>query len=97
MAKLRVVGIDFDHMHMGDLLREVHDHADTEIAGVCDLDPKRMQSAIGNFSIPTDRVFTDVETCLTTTKPDLVVLCASPAAHARYVEQIAPPPLKPGE
>ena len=24
MAPLRVAGINFDHMHMGDLLREVH-------------------------------------------------------------------------
>ena len=55
MAPLRVVGIDFDHMHMGDLLREVHEHADAEIAGICDADPKRMQSAIANFSIPADQ------------------------------------------
>jgi glucose-fructose oxidoreductase len=90
MAPLRVVGIDFDHMHMGDLLREVDEHADAEIAGVCDGDPKRMESAIAKFGIPADRVFTDVAACLTATKPDLVILCSAPAAHARYVEQIAP-------
>ena len=90
MAPLRVVGIDFDHMHMGDLLREVHEHADATIAGICDADPRRMQAAIANFAIGPDRVFTDVEACLAATKPDLVVLCAAPAAHARYVEQIAP-------
>ena len=27
MAKLRVVGISFDHMHMGDLLRMVASHS----------------------------------------------------------------------
>ena len=39
MAKRwRVVGINFDHMHMGDLLRKVHEHPDAEIAGICDRD-----------------------------------------------------------
>ena len=32
----RVVGINFDHMHMGDLLRQAHDHPGAEIAGICD-------------------------------------------------------------
>jgi glucose-fructose oxidoreductase len=87
---LRVVGIDFDHMHMGDLLREVHEHADAEIAGVCDPEPTRMRSAVANFAIPADRVFTDTAGCLAATRPDLVILCAAPANHARYVEEIAP-------
>ena len=31
MAKYRITGISFDHMHMGDLLRQVHDHPNAEI------------------------------------------------------------------
>ena len=34
MAKFRVAGISFDHMHMGDLLRMVHAHPEAEIAGL---------------------------------------------------------------
>mgnify|MGYP006906357726 CR=1 FL=1 len=32
----KIVGINFDHMHMGDLLRQVHEHPSATIAGVCD-------------------------------------------------------------
>jgi len=85
----RVAGISFDHMHMGDLLRQVHDHPEAEIAGICDPDPARMAGAIANFSIPPDRVFTDVAACLRT-DPDLVILCPATADHARHVETVAP-------
>jgi predicted dehydrogenase len=89
MARHRVVGINFDHMHMGDLLRQVHDHPDAEIAGICDADPARMAQAIANFAIPPERVFTDVAACMATS-PDLVILCPATADHARYVEMVAP-------
>lgn len=89
MARFRVVGINFDHMHMGDLLRQVHDHPQAEIAGICDADPARMASAIANFAIPPDRVFTDVAACMAL-KPDLVILCPATADHGRYVEMVAP-------
>lgn len=90
MARLRVAGISFDHMHMGDLLREVDQHPDAEIAAVFDPDPARMQGAIDRFGIPAERVFTDLDACLATAKPDLVVLCSAPARHADHVEAIAP-------
>src|SRR5262249_41208258 len=90
MALLRIVGVNFDHMHMGDLLRAAHEHPDTELAGICDDDPARMQPAIRNFGMPPERVFTDLTACLTTAKPDLAIICAAPARHAGYVEAIAP-------
>ena len=40
MAKHGVLGINFDHMHMGDLLRAVAAHPDAEIAGIFDPDPR---------------------------------------------------------
>lgn len=87
--KFRVVGINFDHMHMGDLLRQVHDHPNAEIAGICDDDPARMASVIANFDVPADRVFTDVAACMAV-GPDLVVLCPATADHAALVERVAP-------
>ncbi|MCX6951470.1 MAG: Gfo/Idh/MocA family oxidoreductase [Verrucomicrobia bacterium] len=89
MKKLKVVGLNFDHMHMGDLLRMCHGHPEVEIAGICDEDPARMQTAVTNFGIPAGRVFTDPQRCLTETEPDFVVLCPATARHAEYVELAA--------
>lgn len=90
MKKLKVVGINFDHMHMGDLLRKCHEHPGVEIAGVCDDEPRRMAAAVANFGIARERVFTDVEKCLEATEPDFVILCPATGRHAEYVERVAP-------
>lgn len=90
MAPFRFVGMNFDHMHMGDLLRMVHEHPDAEIAGICDPDPARMQRAIETFQIPADRVFTKEKACLKAVQPDAVILCPATGRHAEYVELVAP-------
>lgn len=90
MKKLRVVGLNFDHMHMGDLLRKCHEHPGVEIAGICDENPARMAAVIRNFGIPAERVFTDPHQCLREVAPDFVVLCPATARHAEYVELVAP-------
>lgn len=87
--RFRVVGINFDHMHMGDLLREVHNHPNAEICGICDSDPARMQDAIGNFGLAPEQVFTEVAACMES-RPDLVILCPATADHATWVETVAP-------
>jgi predicted dehydrogenase len=89
MAKFRIVGISFDHMHMGDLLRLVHEHPDAEIAGIFDSVRSKMERAIANFSIPENRIFTGFEACMEATKPDLAILCAATADHASYTERLA--------
>ena len=71
----RVAGISFEHFHMGDLLRMAFEHPRAEIVGICDEQPARMQSAIRNFSLAPERVFTDYRACLEKSKPDLVILC----------------------
>src|SRR5206468_6958588 len=83
--KLRVAGINFDHMHMGDLLRMVAEHPQSELVGICDEQPARMQIAIRNFDIPRERVFTDVEECLEKVRPHFVILCSATARHAEFV------------
>jgi len=90
MDKMKVVGINFDHMHMGDLLRNAHQHDDVEIVGICDEQPERMQDAIENFGFTDDQVFTDYKQCLETTQPDIVMLCPSTATHGEWVEKVAP-------
>ncbi len=88
--KYRVAGINFDHIHMGDLLRLVATNPQTEIAGICDAQPARMHAAIRNFRIPSERVFTNMDECLEKTRPDFVVLCPATRRHAEYVEHLAP-------
>lgn len=86
----RIAGIEFSHMHMGDLLRCVHDHPNAEIAGICDPQPERMEEARRNFGLGDDKVFTDHQACLEATQPDLVVLCPPTGGHADWVEKVAP-------
>lgn len=88
MAKFRVVGISFDHMHVGDLLRCVAEHPDAEIAGIFDPDADAMARAIAEFAIPSERVFTDLDACMAV-KPDLAILCAATADHLRYTAALA--------
>ena len=87
---MKIAGINFDHMHMGDLLRMVHEHPYSELVGVCDEQPERMQASIENFGIPSDNVFTDYRECLEKAKPDIVVLCPATAEHALWTERVAP-------
>jgi predicted dehydrogenase len=87
---MKIVGINFDHFHMGDLLRMAYEHPRGEIAAICDDDPERMQEAARNFSVPADRIFTDYRRCLEQTRPDIAILCPATVRHADYVERVAP-------
>jgi len=86
----RVAGINFDHMHMGDNLRMVHEHPDAEIVGLCDLTPARMQSAANEFSLSPDCLFEDVRECIERASPEIVILMPRTAGHREWVERIAP-------
>ena len=90
MARKRIVGISFDHMHMGDLLRMVHNHPDAEIAGLYDPDRAKMQSAIDTFGVPEDRIFTDFDACMAAGPYDMALLCVATAEHADMTERLAP-------
>ncbi|GGH38104.1 glucose-fructose oxidoreductase [Cribrihabitans marinus] len=90
MTRHRIVGISFDHMHMGDLLRMVDAHPDAEIAALFDPDPTRMAGAAETFGIPRERVFTDFDACMAAGPYDMALLCAATADHATYTERLAP-------
>ncbi len=85
----RIAGINFDHMHMGDLLRMAHEHPNAELVGICDEQPLRMASAMQTFSIPAEAIFTDYRACLEKTKPDLVILCPATGEHALWTQRVA--------
>ncbi len=90
MSTHKVVGINFDHFHMGDLLRQVFDHPNAEIAGIADEQPERMEEAKNNFGLTEEQVFTDYRACLEKYQPDLAILCPSTQGHAEWVEKVAP-------
>lgn len=90
MKKWKFVGINFDHMHMGDNLRMVFEHPSAEIVGLADEDPARMQASAQQFGIPADRLFTDYRQCLEKTQPDVALLCPATARHAEWTEKVAP-------
>lgn len=86
----RIAGINFDHFHMGDLLRMAAEHPSAEIVGISDLQPERMQEAARNFGLGADKVFTDYRACLEKTKPDVVILCPAASQHGEWVRKVAP-------
>jgi len=90
MKRWRIAGINFDHFHMGDLLRMVHEHSDAELVGISDEQPSRMVDAARNFGLRPDQVFTDYRACLEQTKPDIVILCPAASHHGEWVEKVAP-------
>lgn len=85
----KIAGINFDHMHMGDLLRRAVAHPDVELVAICDEQPARMADAIQALGIGPERVFTDYRACLEKTQPDLVILCPATAEHGLWTQRIA--------
>ncbi|MEO7678840.1 MAG: Gfo/Idh/MocA family oxidoreductase, partial [Verrucomicrobiota bacterium] len=86
----RVAGINFDHFHMGDLLRFAHEHPQAEIVGISDEQPARMEEVIRKLGIRREQCFSDYGSCLAKTKPDLVLLCPAAAHHGDWVQKVAP-------
>jgi predicted dehydrogenase len=88
--KVRFAGVNFDHMHMGDLLRLVHENPGAEIVGIADPDLARTQATCARFGIAPEQQFTDVARLMEETRPDVVILCPKTGEHAGYTEAVAP-------
>ncbi|SRR6056297_398536 len=88
MAKTRIVGLSFEHFHMGDNLRAAAAHPDVELVGICDAEPRRMEEAIRNFGFSPEQVFTDYRQCLETCSPDVVILCPAAAGHGLWTKRV---------
>ena len=85
----KIAGVNFDHFHMGDLLRMVHEHPGAELVGIADEQAKRMNEARKNFGLGDEQVFTDHRECLEQTQPDVVILCPAAARHGEWTEKVA--------
>jgi glucose-fructose oxidoreductase len=86
----KIAGINFDHFHMGDLLRMADEHPQVEIVGISDEQAPRMEEAIRKLGLPRERSFTDYRACLEKTKPDIVILCPAASKHGEWVKKVAP-------
>jgi glucose-fructose oxidoreductase len=86
----KIAGINFDHFHMGDLLRFAREHPQVELVGISDEQPARMEDSVRKLGIERNRVFTDYRACLETTRPDIVILCPAASKHGEWVKKIAP-------
>ena len=90
MSKFKIVGINFDHMHMGDLLRKAKDHPDVEIVGVSDEKPDRVMPVLKQIGLDESLFVSDYRKLMEDTKPDMVILCPATAEHALWTERVAP-------
>src|SRR5947208_2821262 len=86
----KIAGINFDHFHMGDLLRMAVDHPQVEIVGISDEHLPRMEEAIRKLKFPRERSFIDYRACLEKTNPDIVILCPAASKHGEWVAKVAP-------
>ncbi|MEM7624145.1 MAG: Gfo/Idh/MocA family oxidoreductase [Planctomycetota bacterium] len=86
---LRLVGINFDHQHMGDLLRNALDHADIEVVGVWHTNRDRPEETMDVLGLPHELIFDDFDRCMIEARPDVAILCSSTGSHAEYTEKIA--------
>ena len=85
----KVVGINFDHMHMPTLLGHVADHPQAEIVGICHEGWDKMRTSADHFRISERNVYVDYEKCLSETEPDIVLLCPATATHGAWTKRIA--------
>ena len=89
MAKYRVVGVNFDHMHMGDLLRLVNEHPDAEVVGVWHRDGEKPREVLSRLGLAESLFMSDFERMMKDAKPDVAIVCASTGGHAEWTTKCA--------
>lgn len=86
----KIAGINFDHFHMGDLLRMAAEHPQVEVVGLHDAQRPRVQAVTQRLGLSDSLIYDNDQQLMEKTKPDLVILCPAAADHAHWVERIAP-------
>lgn len=88
----RVVGANFDQMHMNTNLVWAADHPEVEVVGLCDEHPETstgsLEDAAADCDAPPDRRYEDLETCIEETRPDIVIGGPMNSEHPRFVERV---------
>jgi glucose-fructose oxidoreductase len=88
MKTWRIVGINFDHMHMGDLLRMVLEHPQAELVGVSDDYPERVWPVLERLGVGVEKYFPFYSNCIEDTAADVAILCPATADHAEWTEKV---------
>lgn len=89
MAKHRIVGINFDHMHMGDLLRLVVDHPDAEVVGVWHEEPSKPAEVLDRLGLAQSLRHDSWRQCIEESKPTAAIVCPSTGGHREWVCNVA--------
>ncbi len=89
----KIAGINFDHFHMGDLLRYAAEHPQAEIVGVYDQQPERVHPVLQALGLSASLLYDDDQQLLDQAKPDIVILCPAAADHASWFQRVARPGL----
>ncbi len=87
----RLVGIGFDHMHMGDQLRTAAAEPRVTLVGAIDTDAARMREvcqAVGLGDLAQVSDFAQVDAALDAWRPDVAVVCSTTAQHQVWVERL---------
>lgn len=85
---LRVVGIGFDHMHIGDQLLTAMGHPQAEVVGVLDRSPERPSAVTGDLGLEVP-IFTDFDELVRETSPDIAFVCSTTDEHPHWVTKLA--------
>ncbi len=89
----RLVGIGFDHMHMGDQLRTAVAEPGVTLVGAIDTDADRMRDVCRSVGLADLAQVSDpgaVDAALEQWAPDIAVVCSTTAEHRHWVERLAP-------
>ncbi|MFC7070488.1 Gfo/Idh/MocA family protein [Halobaculum lipolyticum] len=89
----RVLGANFDQMHMNTNLTWVRDHPDLEIVGVCDEVPATstgsLTQAVEECDLTPAQVYENLDEAIKATEPDIVMGGPMNTDHGAFVERVA--------
>ncbi|MBN3499857.1 Gfo/Idh/MocA family protein [Arthrobacter pascens] len=88
---MRVIGVGFDHMHIGDQLQTAIDHPDTAVVGLIGDDLSRVSDVAFslNLDVPSFGSLKELDALISVTDPDIAFVCTTTAAHADVVQALA--------
>jgi glucose-fructose oxidoreductase len=87
----RVVGIGFDHMHIGDQLRVAAGNQGVQLVGVVDSSQERMTRVcadVGLAGLP-QALTPDAESALDAWAPEIAIVCSTTSAHREWTKRLS--------
>lgn len=84
----RVIGVGFDHMHIGDQLVTALAHPRAQIVGGWDRDAHRARAVLDDLGIACP-LHSDLNTLLAETRPEIAFVCSTTAEHPSLARRLA--------